>query len=271
MSPLKTTAPKRDRQEQQEREARGGVAVEPEEARRRDRDPRARDARHQREALREADREPCRSVRSSIDRRSCGRRSAQPSSRPNAGEEDRDLPRLAEVLRDHVLEREPDDRGGNRRDDHHPGDALLARPDRSAARSVPTTRRRASTRSCQKYAADRDERAEVQRDVERLVERVVLPPGTSSRRATGRGSGGRTTRSAGARSRPARARGRAPASSAASPGRPPLRQIVRSAASVSATPADGEDDARGAPAHPTSGPARRGGRRNDRPQIAAIW
>ena len=86
-----------DGHEQEEREARGRVPVEAAEAAGRDRDARARDARHQREDLRDADRErrpdaeavelaPLRAVRSAIQSRTREDR-----------EEDRDLPRLAEV------------------------------------------------------------------------------------------------------------------------------------------------------------------------------
>ena len=112
---------------------------------------------------------------------------------------------------------------GDRRRDDDPREPLVRRLDRRVAERPEPGARRAPSDRAQKYAPDRDERPEVQRDVEGLVERVVALQVRPSRRATERGSGGPRTRSAGARSRPGRARGRAPASWAACRDRPPLR------------------------------------------------
>ena len=91
---------------------------------------------------------------------------------PEAGEEDRDLPRLAEVPRDDVLERDADQPRGDRRRDDDPRDPLVRRRDR-ATTERPEPRDDERLQIAPEVGPHRDERPEVQRDVERLVEGVV--------------------------------------------------------------------------------------------------
>ena len=115
---------------------------------------------------------PCFSVRSSIDL-VIGRRSAQPSSPPKPARKIAICHGSPRWLGDHVLEREADQRrpGSSRR--ARPRRSLVARLDRPPA-SVPSQPTHERLQVVPEVRPDRDERAEVERDVERLVERVVL-------------------------------------------------------------------------------------------------
>ena len=88
-------------------------------------------------------------------------------------EGDRDLPRLPQVLGDQVLAEESDDRGGDRRNNDEPRYPLLGRlhPARSQ-RAQP--RPQQADQVAPEVRHNRDERAQVERDVEGLVEGVVL-------------------------------------------------------------------------------------------------
>ena len=101
-------------------------------------------------------------------------RAVGPVQKQRAGcEQDEDLPGLAEVVGDGVLADETCDAGRNRGDEDEPRDPLVGRCDAPASD-------RADPRAHQpddvapEVGADGDERAEVERDVERLVEAVVL-------------------------------------------------------------------------------------------------
>ena len=90
------------------------------------------------------------------------------------GEQDRDLPRLAEVLGDRVLaERARRQRPGTVATATNQAIALGRRLDPPPARALASHATTSSTTSSPEVADDRDERPEVQRDVERLVELVV--------------------------------------------------------------------------------------------------
>ena len=125
--------------------------------------------------------------------RRCGVLSATQQDDGEHGEEDRDLPRLAEVRRRSRSRpaHPPAPRGSSRR----------RRPRRSARRRLSSIRRASEPNQAREQPDDvppevpddRDERAEVERDVEGLVELVVLLEVRASRQATGRGSGGRTS------------------------------------------------------------------------------
>ena len=138
-------------------------------------------------------------------------------------EDDRDLPRLPQMLGDQVL---PQERRRSR-----PGPSRRRRTTRSARRpsrpgasaACPQPGRQQADEVAPEVGDDRDERPQVERDVERLVEGVVLLEVLPVAEPRARGSGGRTRRSAGARSHPGRAPGSAPASSGARSDRPPLR------------------------------------------------
>ena len=49
----------------------------------------------------------------------------EPENAREDRQEDRDLPRLAQVAGDHVLKREADHAGRDRRDEHDPGEPLV--------------------------------------------------------------------------------------------------------------------------------------------------
>ena len=116
------------RYEQQKREARGRVAVELEQPSGGDRDPRAGDARHQRQALRES--HPHRRLQAEIAHRPPLRLPVGiPEDERADGQRDRDLPRLPQVRRDRVLAEQTDRGGGDRRHEDEPGDPLLPRLD----------------------------------------------------------------------------------------------------------------------------------------------
>ena len=102
------------------------------------------------------------------------RRAVGPIQEQRAGsEKDEDLPRLAEVVGDDVLTDESDDAGGNRCDENEPRDALVRRCDApSPDRADPRAHQPDDV--APEVGADRHERPEVERDVERLVEAVVL-------------------------------------------------------------------------------------------------
>ena len=68
---------------------------------------------------------------------------------------------------------EPDEPAGNRRDEHEPRDLLVGRLD-SPAPERAQPRAHEAHEVAPEVRADGDERSEVQRDVERLVEAVVL-------------------------------------------------------------------------------------------------
>jgi len=77
------------------------------------------------------------------------------------------------MLGDQVLTEETDDRSRDRRDDHEPRDPFLCR--RHAARSQRAQpRRQEADQVTPEVRDDRDERPQVERDVERLVEGIVL-------------------------------------------------------------------------------------------------
>ena len=91
----------------------------------------------------------------------------------SGGQENEDLPRLAEVVRDPVLAEETREAGRDRGDDDEPGDPLVGRLD--APSSEGHEQRPDETHEvAPEVRGDGDERSEVQRDVERLVEAVVL-------------------------------------------------------------------------------------------------
>ena len=134
---------------EEEGESRSGVAVELHETACSDRDTRARHAWHESEALGETH-DHCPRPRSPIPTR-CRLRSARQRRDPEGREEDRDLPRLTEVVGEDGLERGPDDQRRNRRDDDEPDDPPLRSAIRRLRIERPSAARRASM-SCQKYA-----------------------------------------------------------------------------------------------------------------------
>ena len=160
------------RHEQQEREAGSAVAIEAEETARGDRDPRARDAGSECERLRAAHDD--RVTEPEIAHRAVLRRAVCPEQEQRAGgEQDEDLPGLAEVVRDEVGTGEADDAGGDRRDEHEPRDPLVRRLDLPTSHGAePGTDETDDV--VPEVRADGDERPEVERHVERLVEAVVL-------------------------------------------------------------------------------------------------
>ena len=85
------------------------------------------------------------------------------------GEEDRDLPRLAEMALDRAAERGADDHGRDRGDDHDPRDPLVRVANRSRAHAAPPGADQADEIRPE-VRDDCHERPEVQRDVERPVE-----------------------------------------------------------------------------------------------------
>ena len=112
--------------------------------------------------------------KSQVAHRACLRRPIRPVQEQRAGgEEDENLPRLAEVVGDRVLTREPDDAGWNGGDEHEPRDPLVGPLD-----AAPTHRVEPGTHETDDVApevgADRHERPQVECDVEGLVEAVVL-------------------------------------------------------------------------------------------------
>ena len=88
------------------------------------------------------------------------------------GQEDRDLPGLTEVLGDECLAGAADDHGRNRRDEQEPGDPLV-RAGNGAARKE-RNRRDVPREVLPEVRDDGDQGAEVEGDVEGLVELVVL-------------------------------------------------------------------------------------------------
>ena len=160
-----------DRDEEQERDARRGVPVEAEEAGGRDRDPRARDAGHEREALGEADRDRC--ARPEVGHAAPRRRAVhEPEEDAEDGQEDRDLPGLAQVLGDEILAQGADGRGRDGGDSNEPRDARLRRVDAPPADAADPGGHEAHD-VLPEIGDDRDERAHVQRDVEGLIELFV--------------------------------------------------------------------------------------------------
>ena len=89
------------------------------------------------------------------------------------GEQDRDLPRLAEALLDHALEGGSDQRRRHGRDDDDPGDLLVLRLDGTSPHAAEPGDHVAD-QIAPEVRHDGDERAEMERDVERLVELLVL-------------------------------------------------------------------------------------------------
>ena len=92
----------------------------------------------------------------------CGRAVGDPEQDREEREEERDLPRLAEVPVDRVLAERADDRRGHGCDRDRPGEPLVRVADRARAD------RRAATRAVADDVVpevddDRDERAEVER------------------------------------------------------------------------------------------------------------
>jgi hypothetical protein len=129
----------RDRDQQQEREACGGVAVEAQEAAGRDRHARARHARHEREHLREADEESVAHAEV-VEVQPLRRAVGDPEQHREQGEQDRDLPGVAQVVRDRVLAGGADDRGGHRGERDRPRQPLLSSSRRAACGSTGSTR-----------------------------------------------------------------------------------------------------------------------------------
>jgi hypothetical protein len=163
-----------DRHEEEEREARRRVAVESERARHRDRDPRARDARREGDGLRGSDRQsPGFSERSEIFF-SCGHPVASQRSTPKTARKRRDLPRLAEAASRSCSRRALPRARQECRCEHAPRGPLLAlRMPPVADAPKPAGDERGDV--LPEVRHDGDQRAEVESDVERLVEvRVVL-------------------------------------------------------------------------------------------------
>ena len=172
MTPFSSDGAEHDRDEEQKREPRGGVAGQPEEPGRGDRDPRARHAGHQRERLRAADPEGAPEP-DLVHRLPLRPAICEPEDACEDGEEDRDLPRLPEVLGDHRLPGGADERRRHRRDRDDPGGALGRAPDPPAG-DAPGERARELENVAPEVRDHRDERPQVERDVEGLVEGVVL-------------------------------------------------------------------------------------------------
>ena len=184
---------------------RGAVAVELQEPAGGDRDPRARDARHEGNHLcdADADRRPEPDV---LELAGLGAAVGDPEQRREDGEADRDLPRRA-LGGPRSRSRRPHRRSP-------PGSSRRRRARRSSRRpSRSPAGQRADQCRCEPHDLipeihdHGDERPEVQGDVEGLVEVRVGPRDSPTPRARGRGSGARTTRSEGARSAPGRCRG----------------------------------------------------------------
>ena len=183
--PLNSDGGEGDRKQQEEGEPRRRVPIESEEAAGRDRDPRPRDTGHEREALREADGDAL--LQRQVVHRPRHRPAVGPAEeKAEPRQEDRDLPGLAHVLGDEVLEQEADHPRRDRRRDDHPRHPLLGRRDRATPQRA-EPRDDETLQVVPEVRPDRDERPEVKRDVERLVEGVVRPRGSPTRRATGRG------------------------------------------------------------------------------------
>src|SRR6186997_2112413 len=116
--------PEDDRDEEEEGEPRGRVAVEAQRAGHRDRDPRARDSGSERRSLRHADRDRLAEPEVGdllLLRHPVG----EPEEHAEDSEKERDLPRLAEMLLDDALAERARERSRDRRREHAPGRALL--------------------------------------------------------------------------------------------------------------------------------------------------
>src|SRR4029453_19044017 len=98
-----------------------------------------------------------------------GRPVGEPEDAGEERHEDRDLPRLAEVVLDEALARRADDHRWNRGDHDEPGDALL-RISNCACSHRAEPRGYEANEVVPEVRHDCDERAEVERDVEGLVE-----------------------------------------------------------------------------------------------------
>ena len=162
------------RQQEQEREARRAVAVELQEAAGGDRDPRPGDAGRERERLRESHRRPldaCRG-RPSHAPAASGRPSRAAARRARGGS--RSATARRGCRRSTSSPSSPTTPGGNRRDEDEPGDPLVRRVDPAGAAASRARRATSRTMSRPEVRGDRDERSEVERDVEGLVEAVVL-------------------------------------------------------------------------------------------------
>ena len=211
------------RHEQEEREPRRRVAVEAEEATGRDRDPRARDAGHERERLRDADGEAF------LERELV----ASPRRRAPVGEPEHDPKTARKIAICHGSPRCVVITSSNGSPTIAAGIVAIRtiHASRSSVVSILRVRERAEPARARGGEVARRSTPPLRASVPRWsatsnvwLKSSLLPRGTSSRRATARGRGGRTTRSAGARSRPGRFPGRAPASCGKLRARPPPRR-----------------------------------------------
>ena len=122
-TPSKSDGAEVDGHEQEERDPRRSVAIEPQVARSGDDDARPRDTGRERERL-------CDAEEDSLAERQVAETGPWAAGRPRRGrradgEEDRDLPGLAEMALDRAAQRGADDHGRDRGNDHDPGDALV--------------------------------------------------------------------------------------------------------------------------------------------------
>src|SRR4051812_20931115 len=157
-----------DRHEQEEGKACGGVPGQVERTPGGDRDPRARDPRRERDRLGEADSERL-EEREVSDLLALWQAIRQPEQYPEDREEDGDLPGLPEPLLDEALTDGTGDRGGDRRDEDAP-----RRPLGGSANAPPPHAREPGRDEpddvLPEIRDDRDERAEMQGDIEGFVE-----------------------------------------------------------------------------------------------------
>ena len=122
----------------------------------------------------------------------CGRRSAQARTRPADDQQDRDLPWLPEVVLDEALPEASRDHRGDRADGDGPGEPLISALDRAPADGDPQRLQQPDDVG-PKVGEHGDQRPGVKRDVERLVEglvvlqeAVILEPGNEDQVTGGR-------------------------------------------------------------------------------------
>ena len=177
---LEAPRPGDDRQRHEERESSGRGAIETDQPARGDRDPGTRDARLQRERLCRADEQPGPGT-DRVEPAVLSRDAVHDVEHdPHHGEHHGDQHRLPELVLDHRLERRARDHARDRADDDRPREALVGVSDRACA-----TRRDERLQIGPQVGAEIDhgaeERAHVQGDVERLVERRIVDDVPSQR------------------------------------------------------------------------------------------
>ena len=186
------------RQQEQEGEARSGIPVEPHEAPRGDRDPGTGDAGRERERLGEAHHDARGASPRSPIARSCGERSAHHrSERPAArrGAICHGSPRLSAIASSPRRPTTPAGIVATKTNQPMRSSGVSMRRSPDGVRE----RRHEPDDVAPEVRRDGDERAQVERDVERLVEAVVLLQVRPVGAPRARGSGAPRTRSAGAR------------------------------------------------------------------------